>query len=137
MQVKSIAECSKGSNLQYLWPSFSYHLSLRSLFCLFYEWPFYTNFTVVASQTKYLTSMDSFFRSLKGVYTCQNTTLLAITCHSSNVFSLGIQVVPHTPQMLSSMPGKQLSKHRMACETIRQGLLLLLLTVCRQIFDIE
>ena len=31
MQVKSIAECSKGSILQYLWPSLSYHLSLRSL----------------------------------------------------------------------------------------------------------
>ena len=35
MQVKSIAECSKGSILQYFWPSSSYNLSLRSLFCLF------------------------------------------------------------------------------------------------------
>ena len=35
MQVKSIAECSKGSILQYFLPSLSYHLSLRSLFCLF------------------------------------------------------------------------------------------------------
>ena len=35
MQVKSIAECSKGSILQYFGPSLSYHLSLRSLFCLF------------------------------------------------------------------------------------------------------
>ena len=34
MQVKSIAECSNGSILQYFWPSLSYHLSLRSLFCL-------------------------------------------------------------------------------------------------------
>ena len=33
MQVKSIAECSKGSILQYFRPS-SYHLSLKSLFCL-------------------------------------------------------------------------------------------------------
>ena len=33
MQVKSIAECSKGSILQYFRPSSSYHLSLRSLFC--------------------------------------------------------------------------------------------------------
>ena len=32
---QSIAECSKGSILQYYWPSLSYHLSLRSLFCLF------------------------------------------------------------------------------------------------------
>ena len=30
-----IAECSKGSFLQYFRPSLSYHLSLRSLFCLF------------------------------------------------------------------------------------------------------
>ena len=35
MQVKSIAECSPWSILQYFWPSLSYHLSLRSLFCLF------------------------------------------------------------------------------------------------------
>ena len=35
MQVKSIAECSKGSILQSFRPSLSYHLLLRSLFCLF------------------------------------------------------------------------------------------------------
>ena len=35
MQVKSNAECSKGSILQYFRPSLSYHLSLRPLFCLF------------------------------------------------------------------------------------------------------
>ena len=35
MQVKSIAECFKGSILQYYRPSLSYHLSLISLFCLF------------------------------------------------------------------------------------------------------
>ena len=35
MQVKSIAECSKESILQYFQSSLSYHLSLRSLFCLF------------------------------------------------------------------------------------------------------
>ena len=35
MQVKSIAECSKGSILQYFWPSLSHLLSLRFLFCLF------------------------------------------------------------------------------------------------------
>ena len=53
MQVKNIAECSKGSILQYFRPSLSYHLSFRSLFCLFFEfvlsffeWLFYTGFTV-------------------------------------------------------------------------------------------
>ena len=35
MQVKSIAECFKASILQYFRPSLSYHLSLRSLFCVF------------------------------------------------------------------------------------------------------
>ena len=35
MHVKSIAECSKGSILQYFRPSLSYHLSLRSLIGLF------------------------------------------------------------------------------------------------------
>ena len=34
MQVKSIAECSKGGILQYCRPSLSYHLSFRSLFYL-------------------------------------------------------------------------------------------------------
>ena len=35
MLVKRIAECSKGSILQYFRPSLSYHLLLRCLFCLF------------------------------------------------------------------------------------------------------
>ena len=35
MQVKSTAECSSGSILQYFLPSLTCHLSLRSLFCLF------------------------------------------------------------------------------------------------------
>ena len=35
MQVKIIAECSKGSILQYFRPALSYHMALRSLFCLF------------------------------------------------------------------------------------------------------
>ena len=35
MQVKSIAECSKGSILQYFRPAVSYCLLLRYLFCLF------------------------------------------------------------------------------------------------------
>ena len=41
MQVKSIAECSKGSILQYFQPSLSYSLSLS-----IYEWPLKTGFTV-------------------------------------------------------------------------------------------
>ena len=49
-QVKSIAECSKGSILQYFWPSLSYHLSLRCCF-VYFEWPFYTGLTVASNQT--------------------------------------------------------------------------------------
>ena len=44
MQVKSIAECSNGSILQYFRPSFSYHLSVRSL--SIFEWPLKTGLTV-------------------------------------------------------------------------------------------
>ena len=39
MQVKSIAESSKGSIVQYFRPSLSYHLLLRPLFCLFLSGP--------------------------------------------------------------------------------------------------
>ena len=37
---------TKGSILQYFRPSVSYQLPLRPLFCLFFEWPLYTGFTV-------------------------------------------------------------------------------------------
>ena len=46
LQVKSIAECSKGSILQYFQPSLSY-IFLLSIF----EWPIYTGFTVSALST--------------------------------------------------------------------------------------
>ena len=52
MQVKSIAECSKGSILQCFWPSLNYHLFLRSLFCLFFEWLLEKCFTVLSSWTR-------------------------------------------------------------------------------------
>ena len=47
MRVKSIADSSKGSILQYFWPSLSYHLSLGSLFCLFLSGRFTQGLTVV------------------------------------------------------------------------------------------
>ena len=49
MQVKSIAECSKGSILQYFWPSLSCLLFLRSLFCLFFQWLLRTGFTALTT----------------------------------------------------------------------------------------
>ena len=45
MHVNSIAECSKGSILQYFRPSLSYRLSLRSFLSIF-DWPLKTGFTV-------------------------------------------------------------------------------------------
>ena len=54
MQVKSIAECSKGSIMQPFWLSLSYHLLLRSLFCLFFEWLLKTCFTVLTTYMYFL-----------------------------------------------------------------------------------
>ena len=48
LQVKSIAECSKMSILQYFRPSLSYHLSLRSLFCIFLSGRLRQVFTVLS-----------------------------------------------------------------------------------------
>ena len=40
MDVKSIAECSKGSILQYFWPALSDNLSWKTIFRLFESGPF-------------------------------------------------------------------------------------------------
>ena len=48
MQVKLIAECSKGNILQYFSPALSNHLSLRPMFCLFLSGRFrHSGFTVL------------------------------------------------------------------------------------------
>ena len=57
MQVKSIAECSKGSTLQYFRPQLSYHLSLRYLFDLFLSGRFTQ--VLVFNATKISGSSDS------------------------------------------------------------------------------
>ena len=54
MQVKSIAECSKGSILQYFRPSLSYHLSLRLLFCLVFSGRFTQVLLYAYMYTKYM-----------------------------------------------------------------------------------
>ena len=53
MQVKSIAECSNGSILQYFWPSLSCHLSLRSNFVYFW----------VAASDRFYCTITSFLAS--------------------------------------------------------------------------
>ena len=54
MRVKSIAECSKGSILQYFWPALSYHLLFRSLFFVFFEWLLKICFTVLTTYMYFL-----------------------------------------------------------------------------------
>ena len=46
MKVESIAECSKGSILQYFWPALSDNWSWKPNFGLLFEWPLKTGFTV-------------------------------------------------------------------------------------------
>ena len=45
MQVKSIAECSLWSILQYFWPASTDYWYWKPIL-FFLEWPFYTGFTV-------------------------------------------------------------------------------------------
>ena len=46
MKVESIAECSPWSILQYFWPALSDNQSWKLFFCLLFEWPLKTGFTV-------------------------------------------------------------------------------------------
>ena len=58
------------SILQYFHPSLSYHLTLRSLFCLVYEWPLQTGFTVTLydDTKKALNSQRIFLTHLYRMY---------------------------------------------------------------------
>ena len=66
MQVKSIAECSKGSILQYYWRALSYHLSLRPLFWLFW---------VAVLHRVYYTTKSGFLRRRPIWYTVRSFCL--------------------------------------------------------------
>ena len=72
MQVKSIAECSKGSILQYFQPSLSHHLSLRSLFCLFLS----SRFTQVLLYCTYATLSQQHESSMAHTY-CDRCSMIA------------------------------------------------------------
>ena len=65
MKVKSIAECSKGSILQYFEPSLSYHLPLRPLFCLYLSDRLWQVFIVVAGKITW--------KTMKHTKLCKNT----------------------------------------------------------------
>ena len=47
MEVESIAECSKGSILQYFWPAICDNWYWKTIFGVIFEWPLKTGFTVV------------------------------------------------------------------------------------------
>ena len=82
MKVKSIAECSKGSILQYFnegqsiaeccilqyfWPSLSHQLSFRSLFCVFWVailHRFYCTWSKGSNKTAYLPMLIWVFNAL-------------------------------------------------------------------------
>ena len=49
MKVKSIAECSPWSILQYFWPAISNNLSWKLIFGLPFEWLLKAGFTVIRS----------------------------------------------------------------------------------------
>ena len=72
MQVKSIAECSKGTILQYFRPSLSYHLSLRSLFLSIFEWPF-------TQVLLYLLTNSLWIVAIK-IYTCAHFNQSLMKC---------------------------------------------------------
>ena len=84
MQVKSIAECSKGSILQYFWPSLSYTLSLRSVFIFVY---LETGFTVTK---KSLYLLRQVVRTC--VFTYTNDPAITMHRHCFSTFVLMIYV---------------------------------------------
>ena len=47
MKVKSIAECSPWSILQYFWPALSDNRSRKPIFGLLFQWPLKTDFTAM------------------------------------------------------------------------------------------
>ena len=59
MQVKSIADCSKGSILQYFRPSLCYHLLIKIFVLSIFEWPLKTGFTVGSNLFVTLTGISS------------------------------------------------------------------------------
>ena len=72
MQVKSIAECSPWSILQYSRPPLSYHFPLRPWFCRFLKWPLKTGFIVSIQYDEHLCkimlNLDQWLRFCLKVY---------------------------------------------------------------------
>ena len=92
MQVKSIAEFSKGVILQYFRLSLSYQLSLRPLFCLFIVAVLHRFYCIVNSTTKSLGKM----RKLKNS--------ISINAFNQMYISYLIPVVEYAPVVWDGCP---------------------------------
>ena len=68
MQVKSIAECSKGSIFQYIRPLLSYQLSLRHVSCLFLSGRF-THFDTYSQFLRCFAIVEFVFICIADFYT--------------------------------------------------------------------
>ena len=113
MQVKSSAECSKGSILQSFQPSLSYHLLVRSLFCLLlsgclrhallYWHPTYTfvfvEFIDLLWDGIFLLKWD-FFTTKKGWVHCLRKWWAIFWNQVPFAIKTGFTVVQHAPKML-------------------------------------
>ena len=92
MQVKSTAECSKGSILQYFRPSLSYHLSLGSLFCLFLGGRF-TQVVHVKISNYGLPVYKGVKQGLKrDTHSTGNQEVTGTSLHSSNIIFIEINL---------------------------------------------
>ena len=91
IQVKSIAECSKGSILQYLRPSFNYHLSLP-----IFKWPFKTGFT------------EFLVPNIKVINSFERCVILMIFISSADIFfnnQESISVIPSSFKQIGARSG--------------------------------
>ena len=142
MQVKNIAECSKGSILQYFRPSLSYHFPLIPLFCLF----------LVAASDRFYCTSEFFHIRWYDAISC-GWSLYTSRCHGlaipnkdifhslkfvinlansadpdemplSVAFHLGLHCLPSTHLGVSSMQRIKLSSKKWhLCNYIEQNIL--------------
>ena len=61
MKVESIANCSPWSILQYFWPALSNIRYWKTIFCVLFEWPLKTGFTVFKENYEYNADISSEF----------------------------------------------------------------------------
>ena len=82
MKFESIAKCSPWSILQYFWPALSDNWSWKSIFGLFFEWLFYTGFTVL-----FFCSWKLFYASMSNIADPDIVSHLGVHCLSKYLFN--------------------------------------------------